>query len=196
MTLLDPADFEFQPVAVFLLIVVAAILQDDLACTTVGMFAWDNRIPLSMAWFACLVGTLIGDLIWFMLGQSCGRPLLSRAPMKWVIKPSQLERATAFMKQYGSLSLFMSRFLPGIRTSLHLVIGTLHKDLWSAVSVLALAALVYTLIVVGFCRVFRNMMNVLGIYEAYGPPALLIAAIAVLCVLWLGRRTIESFTRK
>ena len=196
MISLQPEDLELAPATILLLIVLAAMLQDDLTCITVGLFASNENLWLPTAWCACFVGTLVGDLFWYALARWCGPPLLSRPPLNWVINPAQLERATAFIYRYGSYSIVACRFLPGIRTSLQLVIGTLHQNPVRAVSVFALAALVYTLLIIGFCRIFRNTIDVLGIYEQYGTLAALFAAIAVLFVIWLGKRSIESYLGK
>lgn len=193
---LQPADFELAPVMIMFLIMLAAMLQDDVTCTTVGVFAANGNLSLPMAWSACFVGTLLGDLMWFTLARSCGPGLMSRLPLKWVITPLQLDRATAFIDRYGAVAIFVCRFMPGIRTPLQIVIGAVNQNLARAVSLFAMAAVVYTLLIFGLCRVFRNTMSLLGTFEEYGQPALLVAMIAVLIVLWLGRRVIETFDGK
>jgi len=193
---LQPADLELAPMMIILVIILAAMLQDDVTCTTVGVFAANGSLSLPMAWGACFVGTLLGDLVWFTLARSCGPALMSRRPLKWVITPPQLDRATAFVDRYGSVAIFACRFMPGIRTPLQIVIGALNQNVARAVSLFAVAAVVYTLLIFGLCRVFRNTMSLLGIFEKYGQPALLVAVIAVLIVLWLGRRLIETFDGK
>ena len=111
MTFLEPADLELSAVAVLLLIIVAAILQDDLTCTTVGLMVSNENLSLPMAWFACLVGTLLGDLIWFMLGRSCG-PQNSTLTFR-----AQRRRVTLNMHsrqtQLNQPDQFCGRFLTG-----------------------------------------------------------------------------------
>ncbi|HIE99302.1 MAG TPA: DedA family protein [Fuerstia sp.] len=184
---LQPADLELAPMMIILVIILAAMLQDDVTCTTVGVLAANGSLSLPMAWGACFVGTLLGDLVWFTLARWCGPRLLSTRPLKWVIKPPHLEKAAVFVERYGSLSIFLCRFLPGIRTALQLVIGTLHKNVARAVLVFTLAAVLYTLLIFGLCRIFHKTVDVLGIYEAYGQPAMLVSGIAVLSVIGMGK---------
>lgn len=191
---LQAADLELAPASIILLIVLAAIIQDDVTCTTVGLFAFDGQLTLSVAWLACLVGTLLGDLIWFALARCWGPSLLSKRPFSWAIRPEQLERAKSFMEQYGSYSIFLSRFLPGMRTPLQIAIGSLYKDSAQAVLVFTVAAIVYVSLIIGICQALRNSIEELNGFEEYGPVVLLFVAVGILSILWLTKRTIGRFT--
>lgn len=194
MFALQPADLEFAPITIVPVIILAAMLQDDLTCSTVGVFAANGNLSLPVAWAACFVGTLLGDLMWFLLARWCGPVLISRAPLKWIIKPQQLDLATGIVERYGSLSIFLCRFLPGIRTPLQLMIGALHPNPGQAVTFFAVAASVYTLLIFGLCLAFQNALNVMGIFEQYRLPGLMLAAAVVLLIVWAGKRCLGVFT--
>jgi hypothetical protein len=46
---LQPADLELAPAAIILLIILAAIVQDDLTCMTVGLLAPIENLSLPIA---------------------------------------------------------------------------------------------------------------------------------------------------
>lgn len=189
---LQPDDFQLAAPVLMTLIVLGAILQDDVTCTMVGLFASHEMIV--PAWAACLAGTLLGDMIWFLLAHWLGEPMLRRRPLNRLISTESLERARAFVHRYGSWSIFLSRFLPGLRTGIHIIIGTLYQDTWRATSIFAAAAAVYTLVLVGFCRALRNSIEPLRWFQTYKVPTLVTFALVLLAALWLLRRILTPPT--
>lgn len=185
---LQPADFQLDPSTLIILIMVGAMLQDDVTCTTVGLLSADSALPLPLAWAACFAGTLLGDLTWFTLARWIGMPLLRRKPLNWIVDSNRLEKSRELIARYGSVSIFAARFLPGVRTAIQVMIGSLHQRPGSAVVVFAFAALLYTLLVVGLCRLFRNSVSSLDFFSEHKQVTLLIACAAVLSAMWLIRR--------
>jgi membrane protein DedA with SNARE-associated domain len=75
------------------------------------------------------LGNLFGSLIAYYVGLIGGRPLLEKYGKYVLITHSKLELADKWFSKYGYEAVFISRFLPIIRTFISLPAGITHMDL-------------------------------------------------------------------
>lgn len=75
------------------------------------------------------LGNLFGSLIAYYVGLIGGRPLLEKYGKYVLITHSKLELADKWFARYGYEAVFISRFLPIIRTFISLPAGITHMDL-------------------------------------------------------------------
>ena len=75
------------------------------------------------------IGNLFGSLIAYYVGLIGGRPLLERYGKYIFISHNKLELADRWFDKYGYEAVFISRFLPGIRTFISLPAGIAHMDI-------------------------------------------------------------------
>jgi len=75
------------------------------------------------------LGNLFGSLIAYYVGLIGGRPLLEKYGKYVMITHSKLELADQWFTKYGYEAVFISRFLPIIRTFISLPAGITHMDL-------------------------------------------------------------------
>jgi membrane protein DedA with SNARE-associated domain len=92
------------------LLVVGAILAAR------GKF--DITLLLVSAWFATVIGNLIG----YYLGRLGGRKLLGRLP----VNPVRFERMERLCVRYGSKLILVARFIDGVRQLSNLLVGILE----------------------------------------------------------------------
>jgi len=92
------------------LLVVGAILAAR------GKF--DITLLLVSAWFATVIGNLIG----YYLGRLGGRKLLGRLP----VNPVRFERMERLCTRYGSKLILVARFIDGVRQLSNLLVGILE----------------------------------------------------------------------
>jgi membrane protein DedA with SNARE-associated domain len=91
------------------LLVVGAILASR------GKF--DITLLLVSAWFATVIGNLIG----YYLGRLGGRTLLGRLP----VNPVRFERMERLCERHGSKLILVARFIDGVRQLSNLLVGVL-----------------------------------------------------------------------
>lgn len=70
------------------------------------------------AWFAAIAGSTVG----YAIGRIGGRALLQRLP----VSEKRLDRVEAMCRRYGSLFVFVSRFLDGMRQLSSILVGCLN----------------------------------------------------------------------
>lgn len=75
------------------------------------------------------LGNLLGSLIAYYIGLDGGRPILEKYGKYILISHSKLELADKWFEKYGYEAVFISRFLPGVRTFISLPAGIAHMDI-------------------------------------------------------------------
>jgi membrane protein DedA with SNARE-associated domain len=75
------------------------------------------------------LGNLTGSLMAYYVGLKGGRPLLEKYGKYIFISYNSLDRADRWFEKYGHEAVFISRFLPGIRTFISLPAGIAEMDI-------------------------------------------------------------------
>lgn len=131
------------------LLAAATFVSEDLACISAGVLAAQGRIDLATAILACFVGIFLGDVLTMLAGRVLGRGALSRAPLRWWIKPADVDRSAHWFAQRETAAIFISRFIPGSRVATYFAAGLFSKrPLWIALC-LGLAAVIWVPLLVG-----------------------------------------------
>ena len=89
-----------------------------------------------------LLGVLIGDMFLFGLGRGVSRRL-SRSPRFTHWFAHKLARGRPFFARYGDATVFLARFIPGLRAPTFLIAGTMQMSLWRFVGIDTLAGLIF-----------------------------------------------------
>lgn len=198
------ADMDLPPFAgpalliVFLLLVFAAYVSEDLTCIAAGLLVAQGRLDFPVAVAACHVGILSSDLGIAWLARILGRPALGMPPLRWWVTEAAIEDASAWLRRRALVVVLVSRFLPGSRLPTCLAAGILRTSLLRFCLYFAVAAAIWT-------PAFVGMNALLGreAMERFGgrlPGGLLAAALALALLIfgvrsfvlplltWRGRR--------
>ncbi len=147
---LDPPPFTGPALLiVFLLLVVAAYVSEDLTCITAGLLVAQGRLDFSVAVAACYVGNLSSDICIAWLARILGRPALRLPPFRWWVSGASIEEASAWLRRRGLTVVLASRFLPGTRLPTCLAVGILRTRLLRFCCYFAVAAAIWTPAFVG-----------------------------------------------
>jgi membrane protein DedA with SNARE-associated domain len=69
------------------------------------------------------VGAVLGDNLGYWAGRRGGRPLLQRMGRRWPAADRALGRTERFFARHGAVTVFVGRFIPGLRVFAALVAG-------------------------------------------------------------------------
>ena len=127
----------------------ATFLSEDLACISAGVLVAEGHMSFLVATFACFIGMFIGDMLLFIAGRYIGRPALGRAPLRWLVRPGALERASDWLVSNGAVSIATSRFIPGTRLPTYIAAGVLRTSTRKFLVYFLMAAAVWTPLIVG-----------------------------------------------
>lgn len=96
-----------------------------------GFVVWQGTTNMTL-WSITIIGALgnlFGSLIAYFIGLKGGRPLLENYGKYVLITHNKLELADRWFERYGYEAVFISRFLPGIRTFISLPAGITGMDI-------------------------------------------------------------------
>ncbi|HWP42233.1 MAG TPA: alpha/beta fold hydrolase, partial [Blastocatellia bacterium] len=149
----DPADAPkakgVTALVFLILIVIATLVSEDLTSIGVGVMVAQGRVSYLLGAFSCFLGIFVGDVLLFLAGRYLGRPALGRAPLKWFIRPEDVERSSAWFSRRGIPVIAASRFVPGARLPTYFAAGLLNTSLLAFSIYFLIAGIVWTPLLVG-----------------------------------------------
>ena len=140
-------------IVLMMLFAASTLISEDLTCIGAGVMVAQGRIDFAAAALACFLGIFIGDVLLFLAGRYLGRPALARAPLKWFVRPDDVERSSAWFNRRGIVVIAASRFVPGMRLPTYFAAGLLNTKLFRFSIYFLLAAIVWTPLLVGLSSV-------------------------------------------
>jgi len=95
-----------------------------------GFAAARGQMSLTLALIAGVIGTLLGNAVWYELSRAIGadriRPLVGRYGRWFAVGEDDLRKAEATLAKYGPIALSFGRLLPGIRTLISIPAGLIR----------------------------------------------------------------------
>lgn len=189
-----------------LLIALATLISEDLACIGAGLMAARGIMGLLPAIIAAFLGIFIGDMLLYLAGRFFGRPALKFPLLKWFIKEEDIERSSKWFAARGPRIIIASRFLPGTRLPTYFAAGMLGAGFWMFSFYFFIASAIWTPILVGLAAlVGSELLNYYTIFRKYALPVLagtilliwLLLKLIVPLFSYRGRRLLmSSFRRK
>jgi membrane protein DedA with SNARE-associated domain len=148
----------------------------------------EHRLQLPYIILVGIVSATIGDNLGFALGLYGGRPLLNRYQKTFRIKQSAIDRGEDLFRNYGSATIFVARFIAGMRIVAGPLAGVLRMD-WRKFLIFNFlgAALWVTVISLAgylFGRHWERLFQLLHEINI----GLVVAAVVVVAWLWYRRR--------
>jgi pimeloyl-ACP methyl ester carboxylesterase/membrane protein DedA with SNARE-associated domain len=163
------------------LIALATLVSEDLACIGAGLMAARGVIGLLPAIIATFSGIFVGDMLLYLAGKFLGRPVLKYAPFKWLLKDEDIARSSRWLAARGPAIIIASRFLPGSRLPTYFGAGVLEAGFWMFTFYFFIASALWTPLLVGLSSLAGNqLLNYYSVFQQY---ALLVLLAAVL-LLW------------
>ncbi|MBE9181644.1 DedA family protein [Oculatella sp. LEGE 06141] len=133
-------------------------IPSELIMPLAGFTASQGELNTALAVVAGIVGSVLGALLWYFIGDWVGEARLKQIADqygKWLTVSSQdIDKASGWFERRGSFAVFVGRIIPGIRTfisvpagisRMHLLPFLVYTTLGSAVWVTLLTYLGYSL---------------------------------------------------
>jgi membrane protein DedA with SNARE-associated domain len=100
-------------------------MPEDIILISAGYLVSLGKFPMSTAIVAGMVGVLSGDALLFFVGRRYGRALLERPWLLRWFSADQIANASDRIRSNARFICFIARFLPGLRSPIYLVSGTM-----------------------------------------------------------------------
>jgi membrane protein DedA with SNARE-associated domain len=124
-------------------VILLSFVSEDAATISSALSIFGGPLNWQLGFAACFAGIWLGDLGLYSLARCLGRPILQR---RWVARFADavaIERCQEKFNQRGSLTLLLSRFVPGTRLPTYLAAGLLSMPPVRFAFITALAALLW-----------------------------------------------------
>jgi membrane protein DedA with SNARE-associated domain len=177
-----------SPGAISALLIGGSFFSEDLTCVSAGVMVSRGAIPFWLAALVCTIGVWVSDSVLYGLGVLGRHGLLDRAPLRWIVKRSQLEQGSGLFDRHGAKMIILSRFLPGSRLPLYVSAGLLRYSYAKFAGWMAVAAVLWAPVMVWLSLKLGNAL--LGWLEAYEKAAW-VAVPTVVLVIWLFMKGLE-----
>lgn len=177
-------------VVFFILVTVSCIglFNSDIAFITSGALSGMGFFDYRLLILLGFIGLLTGDSITFFSARKWGRKLIRKKPFSFVLNDAKMDIAESFFKKKGLLIVFMVRFLPLLRTSLFLTIGSLRVSPAKFYLLNALSTAIYLpLVIIGSNRASANAGEIVATLKKFQFIPVLIL-LSILTILFLKSR--------
>jgi membrane protein DedA with SNARE-associated domain len=176
----------FTYAGLFVILILAGLgvpFPEDITIILSGYLAYKTVVHLPAVIPIAVVGVVLGDYLIYSAGRRFGRRVAHIWPFRRFLTPARQARVRWFFQHYGNGSIFIVRFLSGLRAAVHLSAGMGRMDPWKFLWMDGLAALVSVPIFAGAGYYFGEQID--QVIEVFGriETGLLITAVVGLTVL-------------
>jgi membrane protein DedA with SNARE-associated domain len=183
-------NYGYWAIAVALLLENAGIPAPGETILLMASFLAYSQDELRLPWIIVVatIAATIGDNLGFALGYYGGRPLVTRYQSFFRIRQSTLERGEQLFARYGAPTVFIARFVFGMRIIAGPLAGVLRMP-WKKFMVFNfLGALVWVSVISAAGYLFGRHWDELEVYIKRFDVFIAVAAIVAIAVIWWRRR--------
>ncbi len=102
-------------------------IPEEVPVVTAGVLASQGALDPLGAFFACLVGAILGDCVMYAIGYHWGHGLLKEHPrFAHLLHAEREARFETAIRRHGLKVLFAARFMVGVRSPVYLSAGILR----------------------------------------------------------------------
>lgn len=190
---------------ILLLIALATLISEDLACIAAGLLAAKSIISVSGAVMASAIGIYGGDILLYLMGYLVGITALDHPPLIWLLKPEAVKRSKVLFERRGGALIITSRFVPGTRTVTFFAAGLVKMNPSKLLAIFAVAVVLWTpILVLGAMVIGREVVQYAEVYSRHAiwifggllVGLFLLSRLVVPLFSWRGRRLLVSKWRR
>jgi membrane protein DedA with SNARE-associated domain len=160
-------------------------IPSEVVLPLAGYLAFSGKMNLGLALVDATLAGLAGSLISYYLGLKLGRPVVYRVLGRLGVSPKRLDDGERWVDSKGAWSVFIGRFIPGVRSVISIPAGILRMELMPFVVLTVVGSFVWSaaLIYVGYSA-GPLWQSALGSLSAFADQAVLVV-VAGLSILYV-----------
>lgn len=166
-------------------------IPEDITLVIGGYLAYQGLTHYPQTVFVGVVGVMVGDLTLYSIGKRWGAEIINHHRFNWIFTEKRMARAQRYLRKYGKRTIFIARFVSGVRGGVHLTAGALRMSAFDFFIMDFLAALLSVPIFVYIGYYFGGhidkAVSFIGRFSHIFL-TLVITAIAIFTLLYLIRR--------
>lgn len=160
-------------------------IPSEVVLPLAGYAVFLGKMNLLLAVAVGTVALLVGALIDYYLALKLGRPVVYRLMRRIGVSPTSLDKGERWIDSKGSATIFIARFIPGLRAAISIPAGLLKMKLSTFVILTAAGSLIWSavLIYVGYSAGPLWQVTLDSLAAFAGQAALVV--VAVLSILYV-----------
>ncbi len=152
-------------VSIFLLMAMESMVlpvPSEAVMPFAGFLIVQNRFTYAGVIIASTLGSIVGSLASYYIGRYGGKPFVDRYGRYFLLNRKDLEATERFFNRYGSITIFISRFIPVVRHLISIPAGSgkMHLGRFSVYTILG-ACMWNTILTVTGYYLRQNWDNVM-----------------------------------
>lgn len=169
-------------------------LPSEIIMPFAGYLVSQHQLSLIGVATAGAIGCNLGSTLAYSVGAAGGRPLVERWGRFVLLSSADIDLAERFFARFGSMTVFICRLLPLVRTFIALPAGFAHMNPWRFQAYTFVGSWVwcYCLAYVGMV-LGQNWSTNPTIRQVFHNADLAIGALIVLSVAWIAWRRWRSY---
>lgn len=148
-----------------------------------GFLVEQGQMAFALAALAATMGSVVGSLISYYIGLFGGKRFVKKFGKYFLLNQRHLKQSERFFKKHGSITIFISRFIPAVRHVISIPAGAARMHLGKFVALTFFGALGWNsfLLYVGVLlkQNWKEIMDYTGVID------IVIVIAVVVGVFWL-----------
>lgn len=166
-------------------------IPEDITLVIGGYLTYQGLTHYPQTVFVGIAGVVIGDLTLYSIGRKWGAGVINHHRLNWIFTEKRMAKAQRYLRKYGKRTIFIARFLSGVRGGVHLTAGALKMSAFDFFIMDFLAALLSVPIFVYIGYYFGGHIDKAVSFIGRSSHiflAVVITALAILTCLYLLKR--------
>ncbi|OGQ38959.1 MAG: hypothetical protein A2W61_05100 [Deltaproteobacteria bacterium RIFCSPLOWO2_01_44_7] len=134
-------------------------LPEELTLLMSGYLSYEGEVKLKAMWLVCVIGIVCGDALLFLIGKKWGTKLAKNPKIMKFWHLERQEKVKKYFKKSGVKTIFIVRFLSGLRGPAHILAGSMDFPFWKYLLTNFSAVLIHVSVVQGLGYAFGNQIN-------------------------------------
>jgi membrane protein DedA with SNARE-associated domain len=165
-------------------------MAEEIVLLTGGVLVASQVLNPLLMFLSTFLGVLIGDVLLFWLGRGLATRLATSTYLNRLMPPRRLAQGSAFFARYGNTTVFLARFIPGLRAPTFLLAGTMQMPPWRFIVMDTLAGCLFVPMMCWLGYLFADSFEVVAVWFRSFERATftLLALLGLSWLLWRYRR--------
>lgn len=103
-------------------------IPEDITLVIGGYLTYQGFTRYTLTVLVGIVGVIVGDLTLYSIGRRWGAEIINHHRFNWLFTEKRMAKAQKYLRKYGKRTIFIARFLSGVRGGIHLTAGALRMS--------------------------------------------------------------------
>ena len=118
-------------------------IAEELVLLAGGVLVASKILNPFLMFLSTFLGAIVGDVLLFWLGRGLAAKLATSVYFTRWLSPRRVAKGATFFIHHGSTTVFLARFIPGLRAPTFFLAGTMQMPFWRFTVMDFLAGLIF-----------------------------------------------------